>query len=303
MKRDPQNGNIVFLGRADSQVKIRGYRVELEEIESHLTRMPGVRSSVAVVQLNQTTEAQELVAFVVEESPNSFNVNACRTVLQQDLPYYCIPMVFCIIEASIIDVSPISGKVLRKNLPHWSSQHIAKDDSIDSGTTVDRSTWNSVDLILFELFFSILGIALQLDENVFNNGFNSVSGARLISICRSEHAWTFLKMKDVYDNETIRSLSLFVSRKLDTDANDANGDAAILMEGFAVGASCSVVPNLLRSDGSEHVPSSAVLASGGGGGGGLAAVELPWELVPRYWTVTFLQMMTFVWFAFAGNGK
>jgi amino acid adenylation domain-containing protein len=294
VKRD-SNGNITFLGRADSQVKIRGYRVELEEIESHLSRMKGVKSCVAAVQLNKTSEAQELIAFIVESSLDSFHVSDCRVQLQKDLPYYCIPMVFCIIDASIIEVSPISGKVLRKNLPHWSTQKVAKDiNHLNSNNSnIDRSTLNPVEMILFDLFKDILGIQLNLDENVFNNGFNSVSGARLISSCRSKHLWHFIKMKDVYDHQTIRSLALFINEKLYEDKND-NANEKLLYEGFAVGASCSVVPNLLNQNGTEIVPSSSVSFSN-------ENTRLPWELVPRYWTCFCLQMVTFIWFAFVGN--
>ncbi|MCM3886207.1 amino acid adenylation domain-containing protein [Frankia sp. R82] len=43
------DGEIEFLGRADTQVKIRGFRVELAEIEHVLGRHPGVRQAVVVL--------------------------------------------------------------------------------------------------------------------------------------------------------------------------------------------------------------------------------------------------------------
>ncbi len=46
------DGNIKFLGRMDQQVKIQGYRVEPGEIESALTRHPGVDKAAVIVTEN-----------------------------------------------------------------------------------------------------------------------------------------------------------------------------------------------------------------------------------------------------------
>ncbi|GEB48128.1 hypothetical protein SCA03_06790 [Streptomyces cacaoi] len=44
------DGRIEYLGRADAQVKVRGFRVELEEIETALRRLDGVREAVVVAR-------------------------------------------------------------------------------------------------------------------------------------------------------------------------------------------------------------------------------------------------------------
>src|SRR5262249_7603136 len=52
------DGNIEFVGRADSQVKIRGFRIELGEIESSLNQHPAVREAVVVGGVDNTRGKQ-----------------------------------------------------------------------------------------------------------------------------------------------------------------------------------------------------------------------------------------------------
>jgi len=58
-----KNGQIEFLGRKDFQVKIRGYRVELGEIESVLSQIPGVDK--AVLNLQRDNGLDHLIAYIV----------------------------------------------------------------------------------------------------------------------------------------------------------------------------------------------------------------------------------------------
>ena len=65
---------------------------------------------------------------------------------------------------------------------------------------------------------------------------------------------------------------------------NSNGVECIAAEGFAVGATCDLVPKLIISDGTEAL-----------------TAPLTWEKVPRFWTVAFLQLFSYVWFSFLAN--
>ena len=58
------NGDIEYIGRNDFQAKIRGFRIELEEIDHALSSIPGVQSSVIIVQ-NHKNKPSDLIAYYI----------------------------------------------------------------------------------------------------------------------------------------------------------------------------------------------------------------------------------------------
>lgn len=63
-----RDGYIVFEGRKDGQVKLNGYRVELDEISSKLSKLPGVEN--ALVKIQKTNNKSYLIGYLVLENDN-----------------------------------------------------------------------------------------------------------------------------------------------------------------------------------------------------------------------------------------
>ena len=106
-------GEIEYIGRADSQVKVRGFRIELGEIEVAISQHSNVRQCAVVVRPDRRG-SQRLAAYVVPASAAHTSGSELREFLQKKLPAHMIPNVFMEIEAIPLT---LNGKVDRKRLP------------------------------------------------------------------------------------------------------------------------------------------------------------------------------------------
>jgi len=97
---DPADGLLYCAGRLDRQIKLHGYRIELDEIEAHLRRTPGV-ADAAVVTIDRDGRPDHLVAIVVGASGGSTVIPASgrgltvhvRASLAERLPDYALPRI------------------------------------------------------------------------------------------------------------------------------------------------------------------------------------------------------------------
>ncbi len=108
------NGQIEFMGRRDTQVKIGGFRIELGDVESALSCVPGVAAAVAAVR-PLAGGADGLVGYIVPETSEApLVLEDVRAALRTMLPSYMVPQ--CCV---VFDRLPLSdnGKVDRKLLP------------------------------------------------------------------------------------------------------------------------------------------------------------------------------------------
>lgn len=83
------DGQIDFLGRADSQIKSRGYRIELGEIENALGAVAGIRECAVVGVEAESFEGVSICAAYVADAP--LDPPALRKALTETLPSYMLP--------------------------------------------------------------------------------------------------------------------------------------------------------------------------------------------------------------------
>ncbi len=111
-----EDGLIYYLGRMDGQVKLNGFRVELEDVESNLTRVDNI-ARAAVVPVRRDGVVQALTAYVTLERPDGLSTlrraKLIREALSRTLPSYMIPQKILAVDALPLNTN---GKVDKKAL-------------------------------------------------------------------------------------------------------------------------------------------------------------------------------------------
>ncbi|MFD4766595.1 amino acid adenylation domain-containing protein [Streptomyces niveus] len=170
--RRREDGQLEFLGRADSQVKIRGFRVEPGEIEAALTAHPKVALAAVIPHTGENGE--QLVAYVVPEpGAEPPGAPALRAHLMGTLPSHMVP-------AAVVPVDTLpltaNGKLDHQALP-------AADFGADAGS---RPPGTERERLLCEVYENLLGLTrVGLDDDFFALGGHSLLATRLISKVRA----------------------------------------------------------------------------------------------------------------------
>lgn len=104
------NGEYIYLGRADQQIKLMGRRVELGEIEAVLAECDGVTGAVAIPWPIEDGHPVGVVAFLLGDG---IEPEAVRTRAAEYLPGYMVPASY-----RVVDEWPLNpnGKIDRKAL-------------------------------------------------------------------------------------------------------------------------------------------------------------------------------------------
>ncbi|MBV52979.1 MAG: hypothetical protein CL816_02815 [Coxiellaceae bacterium] len=188
-----EDGEIEYLGRADSQFKIRGMRVNLGEIEYTLNQNRSICQSFIVVK-NKHDKKYLHAYFIVEDGDLAPDECILKNHLQATLPDYMIPAVFT--EIDEIPLLP-NGKINYQMLP---DQHVSpKRDSYVKPKT-------ELQCIFIDIFKSILNIDhVGIDDDFFDMGGNSILAISLIFGLRRHSI--LIDLNDVSEKKTIRSLS------------------------------------------------------------------------------------------------
>ncbi|MFG2312766.1 amino acid adenylation domain-containing protein [Streptomyces sp. NPDC048566] len=174
--RYSKQGDLEYVGRADSQVKIRGFRIELGEIEHALAAHPGVAEAAVLVRDNGDGD-RRLVGYVVPESgatPAGTVPADLTDHLHERLPGYMVPATLIALEH--IPLTP-NGKLDRRALP-------TEDTALAAKGSGPR---NSYEERLCALFAELLGVErVGVDDGFFALGGHSLLATRLSVRIRGE---------------------------------------------------------------------------------------------------------------------
>ncbi|MEU4086737.1 amino acid adenylation domain-containing protein [Streptomyces aureus] len=107
-----EDGELEYLGRADSQIKIRGVRIEPEEIAGALIDLPAVRA--AVIDVRGEGDDRRLVGYVTTHDGLPADPGALRAGLAARLPAAMLPSWYVTLPE--LPVTP-NGKVDHRALP------------------------------------------------------------------------------------------------------------------------------------------------------------------------------------------
>jgi non-ribosomal peptide synthetase-like protein len=192
------DGELEFLGRADSQVKLRGYRVELTEIEAVLMESPAVLAAAVAVR-EDVPGVQQLAAYLVPRNNSDIRVEEVRKFLKSRLPAYMIPAFYERMPA--LPTLP-SGKVDRNALPAPRS----RPTEAYSPNAAPRTGLEKKIAAVWVSLFAPYPVSIR-DHFFLDLGGHSLLAARMASELRKDPALRSLSMLDVYEHSTIESLA------------------------------------------------------------------------------------------------
>ncbi len=189
------DASLDFLGRTDYQVKVRGFRIELGDIESALSRHPGVAENTVVV-VEPSPGDRRLVAYVVPAAGAGLTLEALRRFLGTHLPSHMVPAAFVLLDR--IPLTP-NGKVDRPALP-------PPDLSRPELATPYVAPRTPVESALARVWTSVLGVeGIGVHDNFLEVGGDSILAIRICA--RVHEAGLSLAPLSLFRHPTIAQLA------------------------------------------------------------------------------------------------
>ncbi|RIV54755.1 non-ribosomal peptide synthetase [Burkholderia pseudomallei] len=183
------------LTRVDDQIKIRGLRVELGEIQATLAAHDDVLQAVVLPRLDEATQQQTIVAYVVPRAASA-DVAALREYVASRLPAHMVPR--AIVRVDAMPLLP-NGKLNRRALPAPPRAEVAAGERKAPRTPLHRllaACWADV----------LRRDAVGIDENFFELGGDSLLGAQLLSRVKRDLELD-ARLGDLFRHPTVESLA------------------------------------------------------------------------------------------------
>ncbi len=199
LARSNDAGNLVYLGRIDNQVKIKGFRIELDEVETILNQLAGVREC-AVVAREDATGEKRLIAYVVTDAAQS-EVDEMRKTMKTKVPDYMVPSTF--VKMASLPLTT-NGKVDRQVLP-------APDRKQNGGTENCATRHSQAEKTLMKIWAEVLKVErVGLNDNFFDLGGDSILGTLILA--RAAQAGVKFSPRQLFEHQTIAALTNVTSQ-------------------------------------------------------------------------------------------
>ena len=191
------DGNIDFIGRADTQVKIRGYRIELGDIESKLLDFPKTKTA-AVIFKESNSENKFIVGYIVLKEAESSTPDEIRRFLTSKLPDYMIPVHLIILNDLPLNTS---GKIDRNTLPE--PDLVSQEKFVAPASFFEKK--------LKQIWSESLNVEnIGVTHNFFDIGGNSLLAINLVNKIKEKLNLT-LEPIHIMEFPTIRGLARFIA--------------------------------------------------------------------------------------------
>lgn len=192
------DGRLEHLGRLDTQVKIRGFRIELDEVRSVLLEMPGVRAAAVILAHDdpQDPATAKLCAYMVL---NGTTVPELRKHLVRILPEYMVPSSLMALPALPLTSN---GKLDVRRLPIPERSNQAER----TPTPRDCTSSGGLATAMQQIWQSVLGVPVGLDDNFFDLGGNSLYAMRIAAAMHNQ-GLPELSVRKLYSQQTVRRLT------------------------------------------------------------------------------------------------
>ncbi|MDN7676036.1 non-ribosomal peptide synthetase [Burkholderia oklahomensis] len=189
------HGCYEHLTRVDDQIKIRGLRVELGEIQATLGGHDDVLQAIVLPRLDDLTQQQTVVAYVVLREA-LVDVAALRDYVAQRLPAYMVPR--AIVRLDAMPLLP-NGKLDRRALPAPPRADASAGERKGPRTPLHR--------VLAACWADVLRRdAVGIDENFFELGGDSLLGTQLLSRVKRDLKLD-ARLGDLFRHPTVESLA------------------------------------------------------------------------------------------------
>ncbi|WP_455431705.1 non-ribosomal peptide synthase/polyketide synthase [Streptomyces griseosporeus] len=187
-----EDGQLVYVGRADRQIKLRGFRIEPGEIEAAVVAAPEVAASAVVVREDRPGD-RRVVAYAVPAPGATVAPEALRARLREVLPDHMVPAAVVVLDRIPVTVN---GKLDQAALP-----------APRYDTTAGRTPGDPVEELLAGVFAEVLGVdRVGPDDSFFDLGGHSLLAMRLVARV-SAVLGTELPVRAVFESPTVRELA------------------------------------------------------------------------------------------------